>query len=1494
MGYMSSIAVLLWCAHYFFISIHTHAQMRNSYARESQVTTKYALQDDGVKKINNNYMAKTKHFRDIYPINKLNENNEHNLTMEQKIHNKERLVQKIDSSNIPFGSRLRSKSSEVFKSDFKSVPAEISTLKPITFDYSERPTYTKSVESFAKRAPKSHYEYTDSINFPVLNVQNRDVNTNYKRFKDNENFSILRTDVPFYPVGAEYEPERIVKSNSSKRDSQVILNKNALTASGNFNENNKLIKPVEYPKDSFLSESEIKVLDQVVSSPNLTSLQKDGLNIFQEQYPNNRNFKWYQTIPQVSSHVNPVYNAVYNPVGSKSESSVSSKPQQHTSILSSKLMHKFPIGFQINSESNQNTIESHKSNKVHQQQKQKSLSTIAQYNRPTTIYSLPTRNQHFNITQLQNEKSHATANNYIASQKTLDEKLKYNPKLSDEDAGKESPVIPVKQAQTINSKTLKTNDSIFQAISTKQPIILASKQSLLSKNNTLKIASPSKNNTSFSSSKSFISLPMSTIFDTSNENGQYYHYVMNIGQNKMPRRIRVNSVNLFKLLNQTDLRKRIKASKQLPEKIDRFYNHNKSNKINNASVIIDKENKIINETLKSDLKVNGSLTDSSKILKGIPKVYLAGLKNKYFIQNNVSKINEQTITIDRKKESQEQSIQRQIEMVTTTMIPVSEQYTTSTILGDLFGMNTTSDNQPSEVSEFQNQKSILDEHVLGITFTTESPESFTSKIEVFQTDSIVRPPLQQGTESTSFLEDLFAINTSDNTIAETSEKGSLDTLKAENLTDEIMKEILNITEPEMLNTENYNIQTTSTEKPATEQYTTSSFLSDFFEINTTPSILTEDVADNIPVIGDSHNETEENFGSLFITIPQTSLSSVFVEDIKNGTNESYTHIPNNESLFSEISTLDSDINTEFLISNKMNNSLELLSKNISSYETTAKNTNFVYETINSSRISDSNLQNSLSYEQNNFGDANVNKMNINKSISGQHAPILLADILEILNNSSEINTETFNDTAHNDSITLKTHVADFSLNSQEKTFEVGNKSKLEIDPTNFKIVKPLLELLIENAEESGLNIPIVIRVINQTKENGIPVENGTSMENGIPMENGTPIENQSANINEDLNSKNFTNKEYPNDLSNNTKLNNERLNSETISEKEDELSNTTNVFKNIDINSKEQDTTVIPSVKLHSIDDDINADLQILTPAKENNLHPISKEFQDTKYSLGEPNNTFSTEELETFNANNNEIKFEETSDTQFQNAGEHTLILPDHSYIFYPSMVNNLGFQNDFDYSDIVVNEMQNYSFMKEKDFNNEENIFFNILEKASDTNIQPTYDQMQWTPLFLEDNQIEDLENSKNTMKFKTDDNRYETNGLVDPHLIFDYFIPITVKNSTDDRYQKTTNFKGYDLIPTADFIDFYPYKDVENGIQFSVEENKLPSDEFFVLNDGNSPPPGNDQKNEYIFIGNNKAIKDNILSTSFLVPSTDFHNQPIYVLDNDLPKFGTRLRQ
>ncbi|GIY54730.1 hypothetical protein CEXT_176521 [Caerostris extrusa] len=52
------------------------------------------LQDDGLKKISNNYIAQTRHFSDIYPIRMLNKNNEHNSTIEQRIHNKERLVYK--------------------------------------------------------------------------------------------------------------------------------------------------------------------------------------------------------------------------------------------------------------------------------------------------------------------------------------------------------------------------------------------------------------------------------------------------------------------------------------------------------------------------------------------------------------------------------------------------------------------------------------------------------------------------------------------------------------------------------------------------------------------------------------------------------------------------------------------------------------------------------------------------------------------------------------------------------------------------------------------------------------------------------------------------------------------------------------------------------------------------------------------------------------------------------------------------------------------------------------------------------------------------------------------------------------------------------------------------------------------------------------------------------------------------------------------------------
>ncbi|GIY54731.1 hypothetical protein CEXT_176531 [Caerostris extrusa] len=170
-----------------------------------------------------------------------------------------------------------------------------------------------------------------------------------------------------------------------------------------------------------------------------------------------------------------------------------------------------------------------------------------------------------------------------------------------------------------------------------------------------------------------------------------------------------------------------------------------------------------------------------------------------------------------------------------------------------------------------------------------------------------------------------------------------------------MKEILNITDPEMLNTEKYNFQTTSTEKPVTEQYITSSFLADLFEINTAPSILTEDVADNKPVIGDTHNETEEKLWIFIHNNTRNIFELSFVEDIKNGTNKSYKHIPNNVSLFSEIRTSAPDIDTEFITYTKMNNLLELFTKDISSYETAIANENFVNEIMNSSQIPDYNL-----------------------------------------------------------------------------------------------------------------------------------------------------------------------------------------------------------------------------------------------------------------------------------------------------------------------------------------------------------------------------------------------------------------------------------------------------------------------------------------------------------------------------------------------------------
>ncbi|GIY13146.1 hypothetical protein CDAR_295311 [Caerostris darwini] len=98
-----------------------------------------------------------------------------------------------------------------------------------------------------------------------------------------------------------------------------------------------------------------------------------------------------------------------------------------------------------------------------------------------------------------------------------------------------------------------TNSQIF---SPRQQFAVNNVINNFSKINKSVIIPETRKSLPFPLSKSLISSPMSTIFDTSDDKGgQYYHYVMKVGHNSgnnMPSGIKMPSTgNLFKLLNET-------------------------------------------------------------------------------------------------------------------------------------------------------------------------------------------------------------------------------------------------------------------------------------------------------------------------------------------------------------------------------------------------------------------------------------------------------------------------------------------------------------------------------------------------------------------------------------------------------------------------------------------------------------------------------------------------------------------------------------------------------------------------------------------------------------------------------------------------------------------------------------------------------------------------------------------------------------------------------
>ncbi|CAL1288703.1 unnamed protein product [Larinioides sclopetarius] len=308
----------------------------------------------------------------------------------------------------------------------------------------------------------------------------------------------------------------------------------------------------EYPVANYSNNT--KVINNLTnrSFSRLPVAQRESLFV-RNQYPNDGHLQWYQYLPSTSS-VPTRQNHVADPVDSKNEChETGNKANKDEFVLSDepseqKLSYLTVSGMK---------------EKERDIQGQELRASVSEKQEPPVDHEMIPLSASSLKSSI--ESTGGNQNLKADNPKELQKKITVtNFKLQQKSSEQHSNNISVKSIALPNSarkrvfttKKMKSTKSIKNETSDLQNKKAETRWLL-------------KNNTSFPSLKYLMSSPMSTIFDTSNENGQYYHYVMNIGGRNGNK---ANSVrNLFKILNESGDGKNIKGMKSLREKLKNIY-----------------------------------------------------------------------------------------------------------------------------------------------------------------------------------------------------------------------------------------------------------------------------------------------------------------------------------------------------------------------------------------------------------------------------------------------------------------------------------------------------------------------------------------------------------------------------------------------------------------------------------------------------------------------------------------------------------------------------------------------------------------------------------------------------------------------------------------------------------------------------------------------------------------------------------------------------------
>ncbi|GFQ74940.1 uncharacterized protein TNCT_225162 [Trichonephila clavata] len=920
----------------------------------------------------------------------------------------------------------------------------------------------------------------------------------------------------------------------------------------------------------------------------------------------------------------------------------------------------------------------------------------------------------------------------------------------------------------ISPSLLKNKNAI---ISTMKPLVLSSVQKLFSNNNkSTEIVPLSKKINPFPQSKPLISSPMATIFDTAKENGQYYHYVMNVGsknnKNIVPSRMKMPTVgNLFKILNGTRPRQQIGNLKQLMEKFNRFNVNNDQKLTKQVPTAVGEKEKVSIPTSSIDTKtVSGEVTDISSKSEEIPAVTLP-----YVI---------------------------------------------------------------FEIDDHQSPNRVVNE--IAKIVDTEEPLTSTA------------------------------------------------------VSNDFVKEIL------------------TTAKPATEESTTSSFLTELFDITTvegTPS--TEKFTSEIEkiVTEEEKNDSEKELTSLFITVPETSLSSLFSENILETNDREQEENTSDISLYTEKTTATSEPDRDITTIDELKEYLSLTPTTTSSYETstittelsTIKERTSVFEISTENSSPQSTIVSTEKYEDSSESVTTLSPSTTESTSVTTIGPISTLSTTATSIESTESRTEITN--GPNDSIIVDVINTDSPITNSETpgTTEFANEQETKTESSEQQ--RPMLELVIQNTEMNDFmtrinNMPIMIRVVNpMTTMSPITTttETTTTIKEDNTVNNDIPLTTESS-------------KETTEDSFEFTEVTSEQPISSSVTYLEDTVEDTSpstmetvTTVEKLDNEEKLQTNTVSSTLKASKLSNYIDSTTTLMSePNSKEASHSVTEVMPSTSKSITQPQNTSNKKDQLKISTLIKEESDIETTSTETPDTIQYTLVNPVDSTIFDRTGLNH---EKIIDYATKLAESLGNLHHTEEpNDYHDGESTVFVTTEGDSTPTIKSTgaTEPLHVIPVFFESDEARAPEESQNIANFKTFGNQFGTNNPLTRQNQFNSFPKIT--NFTSLNSEKVANYKSYEKPSSpVDYVDFASYKDIDYNSQISVgDDSKFPSEAIYVLDDYDVLPSNPvDQQGDYILVGGNGNFDSNVLPANIL-QSSNLNGQAVYIIDDSLPKFGSRFQQ